>query len=422
MRAIISALGKEWSRSLEAWRWGCRVTSKEGESACVIDWNRDEKQDKYLWDLEVIFGGEENRKLETLIRDRIKKVLRHPSYVNEEGFDKTWPEPRLREERGREQLDLGEEVIGPRDLRVGVRVGISFASEDANHPGIDRVPKRVSELLTEARDKGKVAVLPSEIISVALDDNRHSEELAKFMGELASSDIVVVFWSKKFWKSKYCMYEMMTLYEAEPRGRFPLGQVLAYIIDGGKLVRTGDRKEGDTKTTTQTEWEYHWAKEYEEAFERTAEELERISGTPPTKIQIQEEVQKGIAGTWLFFFSGKDQRDQLATLLIEYRQRKNVALPKCDDECEKRANEVVNDICELLVKPDRLLELAVKRWKDGVDRKDERMKEEAAFFVERFLCVRPDRGESFTAWLDGEAKDVLPANLIERVRERLGGR
>ena len=89
------------------------------------------------------------------------------------------------------------------------RIGFSFAGEDGRNPDIERRPRALAEALRAAG---------AEVKDYKTDGE--TPDLEVFLRELVAQDFLVVFLSRKYLLSEYCMWELMKIFEREPAGMF----------------------------------------------------------------------------------------------------------------------------------------------------------------------------------------------------------
>ncbi|MEO8496337.1 MAG: COR domain-containing protein, partial [Planctomycetota bacterium] len=334
VRSLIADIGTDWSRSMQTWRWGCRLASARTGALCWIDWARSDDSQEYVSPLDVWFSGPQDRPFEHHVRERVQRHLNHPRYDDEHPFDSEWPsiaEHALQKQRLPFRADGGapagdespmEEVRPTRDQAVGVRVTFSFAGSDAEHGLVGEIPSQLGKKLHDQL-KGDTR---NEVL--CYDHPEGDERLSEFMKKLAGGDLILIFWSKKYWYSPYCMTEMMLIYEEPPEGRLPDKQVLVFVFEDQRLSNDGP--------INATAWDREWKtrvnarlKHALEDSDEDARELHRIFALD------------GVVRRWYELVARFEEFDPFRQLLVGYRHGRPLSIPENKEEAGRVADELL---------------------------------------------------------------------------------
>lgn len=263
-QAVVSWLGTHWGRSAMLWRWGGKVKSARSSAWCRVDW-RQHSEDDYAGDLGIWFSGEQDalfliETLEGLLEaigressdDALAKWGVDPAWLRKgrRWEDRGGPDRLVRRGRSRDQkvqLDDADtkammegeiELVARKSTQptkaqaVGVRVCFSYANGDDQQPLLGEVPIAVAKELNHRDD------LEVFCYQVETEEERKISDLSKFMDLLATGDLVLVFWSARYFRSWACMTEMMHIYREILKKSTFEQQLLVWGYDGARLDET----------------------------------------------------------------------------------------------------------------------------------------------------------------------------------------
>lgn len=344
MQSLLSWIGEYWSRSSRMWRWGANFHAAESRARLLIDWKRLDPHD-YSGEMRLWFDGSEDRHFEAFVRERVKAVLRDPFYAATGEFEKGWPAPQIEDRVGRRLLETGDlpresnllnphtpRVVRDRIDAVGMRVTFSFASSDGANPMIGEIPTFLGERLMQelnARKRGEV---------LCYNITEGEERLSEFTRSLAKGDLILVFWSAKYWESPYCMCEMMEIYNQTPEGRLLEHRVMIFVIDGERLSREGSLRHVD--------WENRWVKRAEDRENQAACDA---AGDLREKTKLLER-DRTLHGFYEFVNHGA-AFDRFVQALLEYRIAKPLKRPVSEEDARKQAEKLLGEVMALLNEP-----------------------------------------------------------------------
>ena len=236
MGGFLARLGNLYSRSARFWKNGAAFVASGEKVAATVEW-MPHSDSSFGGKLRIQTFGDETGGASVVAQ--IWNTFRfQPSFP--EGLRWTreiWPTVSdLDFEVGAVDSDRQLETPLRSDCVRSGKVGISRASERKgsgsayNEAGIDRLP----EALHRALKSGSGTRLPCEVL---IDDGDHDfPTIPAFMDELAKGDFVFVFLSKKYLHSKYCCYELWSIYKASPASNpFPKERVKLLRYPSGRL-------------------------------------------------------------------------------------------------------------------------------------------------------------------------------------------
>ena len=357
VRDLLANLGGVWRRTMEAWRWGCRVRSASTGAYCWVDWPRPDDSPDYVYPMAVWFTGPIDREFEKEIRERVQRSLRHAKYEESNQFQSEWapvPETVLSEFRfseGPEKLGQRRSSLPSLDESRNIQVTISFAGTDPKYGRVGDIPSELGRRLNEwmlTQNLGRV---------FCYDRPEGDERLPGFMQHLAEGDLVLVFWSQKYWNSPYCMREMQLIYNKHPVGRLLEKRVIVFVFDGQRLT-------SDTKTTTPnralraTAWDKQW-KELSEQRNAAAEMESGGDLRAKTRILKRDGLQE-----WYDFIADLEQFEPFIRTMCTYRLAKSLKLPLSDEDCQKAIDDLTPLIQDHLRTPDKMIDLAIQRFEN----------------------------------------------------------
>ena len=263
VQALVAWLGRHWGRSASLWRWGGQVKSARSDAWCRIDWIADRERG-YVGNVKVwFFGAEDAGFMFEAVEGLLREIKREHG---EAALGKLGLEPRRwRDEEGGPEMAMGrsskaggprhrgaKSVFSPDDPTAAehgliasgiptadqavdagqVRVCFSYASGDATHPRLGDVPVAVAKQL---RERGDAKVF---CYQVKTEEERNIADLAEFMAALAKGDLVLLFWSARYFRSWVCMTEMMHIYRAMPAAGAIDRQLRVWGFDGARVDET----------------------------------------------------------------------------------------------------------------------------------------------------------------------------------------
>lgn len=341
MQALVSQLGRRWSRSAELWRWGGRVKSARSGASVRADWRRQNIKGDYFGTLRIWFGGPRDIDFESEIRGEVEAALQNPTWQEAKAWNQDWPLDRKRIPEMDRQNTVRHDS---RDAVVGRRYAISYARSDANHPLIGEIPELLGTMLREG-NRHQVLIC---------SENDGPADLSNFMQELARQDLVIVFWSRKYFFSEYCMAEMMNVYEQPPAGTLPLLQVKIVRLDGARLATEKSRGVVDAGN-----WVKCWTKK---AGDRR-KNIRKIAGEDYAMEDALLEAD-GLVDKWFKMIFNRKFPDFWGAL-SRYRLADEVRVPQNDAKVQEVTQDLRHKIEELVSKPDALIAHAQKRFEKG---------------------------------------------------------
>ncbi len=176
---------------------------------------------------------------------------------------------------------------------------------------------------------------------------REDEERLKiFIQQLALGDIVLVFWSAKYWNSAYCLAEMMLIYLHSPkdeRGGHRLKQhgLKIFVLDGQRL--------SDSGPICHSKWEKDWLTKAEKRLRRARR------GAKNDERRARTQLGREAAHEWFEFVFKESEFNGFVEALLGYRLGLDLCCPKSQEEAVRAAAEHSEAVLKLLDEPDEPL-------------------------------------------------------------------
>jgi len=213
MGGFLYKLGDLFSRSALLWKNGAAFLARGGSVAATVDWMPLGKQ-SFGGRLRICVFGDPVPAPNLFMAIRLTFQFQ-PSFPEDARFV---VEANADIKARREELEsrrVGVDLEPPPRLEaVGSRIAISRATDDDEDRGIATLPRLLYEELERRRADGAP-------YGVLIDEGQHRySRIRPLMDELAASDFVFVFLSRRYLHSKYCLYELMRLFEAGSAGEF----------------------------------------------------------------------------------------------------------------------------------------------------------------------------------------------------------
>ena len=420
MASVISNLGASWSRSAQLWRWGATVAAADSGCRAVLDWQRQGK-DQYAGELRVRFAGVQDHGFAGEILDRLATIcfdqetsmtigiyqleLERTSPGGKQGIWDAAKDGIRTRKIARELVDdfsqsalpanpEKRQMVPTREDAVGIRVTLSFAGSDAAFPMVGEIPSLLGAKLKAQFDfnqKGKV---------FCYDQPEGEERLSKFTESLAKGDLMLIFWSEKYWRSAYCCTEMMLIFKSPPEGRLLDHRVAIWAIDGGRISKSGKVKDA--------EFEKYWEK-----ASATREEVAKVEAEEDRRRTKKILKRDGILHHWYEFVDDEHDFDTFLKALREYRLGRPIRLPADTEAGEAMANQILEEVTAMLENPAGLLDLALQRLEQG-------RKEDAVGLLLHAMTQGPDGPQDIEKILSEKKNKGIPPELLEAAHEVLG--
>lgn len=258
-QGLLIDLVRRFSRSAEVWKWGAHFRAHEADAAVTLHWKASDDLELFGGQITAEYRGAAAELMHAYLVARLRELSSYPQDA-EVGFEwlagappqpvelVTKPKEEIKERPGGEESGFGEGIQAPtREAAVGVKVALSYAgsnpkSEIPAERHLGALPLALKEYLKSVRS---IQVLDYT------DHNRESN-LPRFIEDLVRQDYLVIFLSEKYFKSPYCMWELMLLYNEPPTRVFPPGRALFLALPGVPLYQ--EREE----MLFRTRWEDHW--------------------------------------------------------------------------------------------------------------------------------------------------------------------
>lgn len=354
---FLCCVGNQWSRAAHLWRYGALFKSASGTWA-ILEWER-ESADSYGGTMTLKLFGHEVAFLQHIIVE-LKLIPDFPASAwqtlqaqfaasidaHDDDADSA-PQRASKKRKGRatQKQESGADsavlltratktqggILGnalrvyqlPRLEQTGARIGLSFAGEDENHPGIDAFPKLLGQSL---RKEGL------DVLDYKVDDN--SPDLERFLRELVVRDCLVVFLSRKFLYSTYCMWELLQIFR-----RLPDEQVLSEQCE---LVWFPDARLVDAPSGASELDVHSWTKRWRDDAARISRY--HAENSPMDAISAKLHLDNNYLNEWYVFIRSEENGLRLAKALLHSRLA--VFLPHTlgPEEMEESSKEVTRRI------------------------------------------------------------------------------
>ncbi len=347
VRSVISRLGGWWGRSMTAWRWGCWLPSFESDNACLVEWQNgsdDNDHGTYASDLTLSFTSPDDQKLLRLVLQRLlldgrstdtrgvigqKSILECDASGNwvpweyrrgghEPGTDDDLLQRLPEEQRGRSSRrveDLSRETVPP----PGTRIGFSYVG---SRPPNNQVPQAVIRYLQNAV---KQKALPFKLCFYQ-DEQNTVTQLGDFINQLAVSDVVVMFWSKEYWESEYCVYELIRFLPHTEKLRNK--KFLVFRLGAESRISTNPGDGGYFSGSWKNYWKQVLEKKDEEFAKAAAGDKQKFEN-----LRDQDHVVRTVR-KWLWRDA---QHEELVQILSQYRLGDDLLQPVSEAELNQLA-------------------------------------------------------------------------------------
>ncbi len=253
-REAIIAVAQYWSRSGRYWKWGAQLRTRttgilarieweplrpgsyEGSVAICV-WGPLEEVDQFLTALRMVFAPalrgplqisadretsalyevyhESDPSQRALLKQVYQRMQEKAAAIATAAQTEGASSANEGEQAGASKPALLATVADPEILAQGRYLSFSMAGADAENRDINSAPLALYEALKPLAEARQWDVFCYQRDTTQPD----LRNLVRYVGK---ADFVVVFLSKKYLRSEYCMEELRTLYEAEPKGEFPI--------------------------------------------------------------------------------------------------------------------------------------------------------------------------------------------------------
>lgn len=224
--AVIVEFAKVFGRRAIYWRWGCYVTVERTGVVMCVQWSG-HKDGGYAGGFTIEVDGPAAEAVEA--RCTIQGVIAPyvPSDARsgwDSGMNQIFERMHARDAarfQGRHDSDIPvcdakplAEIADDRATIQGRYLSFSIAGENPNNPGIEGAPLALYGALSPiAKQRGWEVFY--------YKNSTDQPDVKGLLRHVGIADYVVVFLSKKYLASEYCMEELRRAYEAEPKGQFP---------------------------------------------------------------------------------------------------------------------------------------------------------------------------------------------------------
>ena len=165
---------------------------------------------------------------------------------------------------------------------------------------------------------------------VPSDVRNQSEDVAKFMKLLSKGDRSLIFLSKKYLESEYCMTELAHIYSKKPFGQSPPERVLIYCLPDGRLRDAG--KGPDSHDHLSKFWKA-WVNSKDIA----------LRDTHPDRSEREKHIDADKAAFWFRFAEKPRKFDRLVGVLARYQHNRPLSTTTAEN-LKSQVASVVDDV------------------------------------------------------------------------------
>ncbi|MFM7868235.1 MAG: hypothetical protein ACKPHU_28805, partial [Planctomycetaceae bacterium] len=237
--SLIARIGADWGRSMDAWRWGCQFRSARSTASCILDWSCPPDSHQYFHPLQITFRGDTDPPFQNKVLEYLQETFGRDNPLippAATSLARTHDLQQLRVPDTDDKHDPQHDSPTPsRSSAVGIEIALSFAGPEPNATPPDlrpEIPRQLAQILQH-----QLSGLPNAKVTSYSLDNEISR-LDNFITELAKGDLVLVFWSPRYWQSEYCCCELMKIYQMPPANDFDRKNVTICCFDNARLGTT----------------------------------------------------------------------------------------------------------------------------------------------------------------------------------------
>lgn len=358
-QSLLIELVRRFSRSAEVWKWGAHFRAYEVEAAVTLHWRPSDDLELFGGQISADYRGTAAEKIHAYLVARLRELSSFPNDA-EVAFEwvtggqtlkalpEAMPEQEERPVTGESLSCLG--IQAPtREAAVGVKVAISYAgsnpeSEIPEERHLGALPLALTEYLKSVRH---IAVLE-------YSDHYRESHLPRFIEDLIKQDYLIIFLSKKYFRSPYCMWELMLLYTEPPEHVFPPGRALFLALPGVPLYQQRE------EMLFRVQWEEHWT---QWCAERKEDAKAAAQGDPD---RYQKLLQTMGQTAWFEFVSQEEMRLGLLNSVFQNCFNQVVGDPVAFDPGNPAFDALVkrygNDVADALEKPETVFRMAARLW------------------------------------------------------------
>lgn len=396
-QGLLIELVRRFSRSAEVWKWGAHFRAYEVDAAVTLDWRASDDLELFGGQIEARYRGAGAEQMHAYLVARLRELAAYPqdAEVVFEWLAVVPPQPApvpveakplpeteaLFEARhGMGDAAIGAGIQAPtREATVGAKVAISYAG---SNPKSDIPAERHLGALPQALTAYLKTVKHIPVLEYS--DQYRESHLPRFIEDLVRQDYLVIFLSEKYFKSPYCMWELMLLYDEPPERVFPPGRALFLALPGVPLYQDRDAM------LFRTQWEDHWT---QWCAERKEDAKMAAQGDPD---RYQKLLHSMGQAAWFDFVSQESLREGLIGAVFQNCFNQVVADPAVFEPgtpaFEALTRRHGDDVAAALEKPEIVFRMAARLWQQaghesGAERKA--TKERAKVFYLRARRLSP---------------------------------
>ncbi len=244
-RALMNQVGAKWSRSAVLWRWGAAFASGDPKVHATAEarWSPFPGQElEFGGRLRVAAWGRDAAAFLELIVATIRRIPAFPSEATfgpcgDDGASLPPDEPVVVRGRGPSGVDGGgrrdlpgiDQVAPSRNTAVGRYVSFSVAGTKGMPPAEARLQECLLEQL-----KARAAGASYRLIHYRHEPEDLPEKIDALMQEIACGDLVLVFLGERYLLSKFCMTELVLIYDQGRAQSFPRDQAKLWRLPSAR--------------------------------------------------------------------------------------------------------------------------------------------------------------------------------------------
>ena len=218
-----------------------------------------------------------------------------------------------------------------------------FAGQDLYHNTHRTLPQALAAYLKDRR-----------IRVLEYSEKDRESNLERFTENLVKQDYLVIFLSKKYFHSPYCMWELMLLFQEPPPDVFPPGRALFLAMPGVPLADEGELM------TFRTVWHDYWTNW---CAERQMEAKEATHGDPEEYVKCLKEM---LVAPWYKLANNEDLRRTLLNAVFADCFKLTVSDPAAfqpgTPNFDALTERFGRDVTAALEKSETIYQMAARLW------------------------------------------------------------
>jgi hypothetical protein len=252
--------------------------------------------------------------------------------------------------------------------------------------------------------KGKIRVLE-------YSDQYRESNLPRFTDDLLRQDYLVVFLSRKYLHSPYCMWELMLLFSEPPPAVFPPGRTYFLVLPGVPVSGDGDLMK------FAEDWHNRW-KDWCEARQT---EARAVSGENTSR--LLQNLERIKAAPWFEFARKEELRESLLRSVFADCFKLPVTDPAAfqpgTDEFRQLVDRYGQDLVNSLGKPETAYHMAARLWQRAGRTTERGERKELLARAKQLYCRARRLEPDFDETTDGRRMATVPHQSAQPEVEEL---